>query len=253
MHGIGDVSDPRCERIGDRMDLLVGDLDISKLEGELADQWARCMDGEERAFRITTAFHRCIQVAASSSGADVVLNDLGPHLGAINRAALIASQHIVTPLAPDQLSLQALRSLGPRVMQWHEEWKDRLPKNPFTTNTLTDQVMRPAGYVVLQHSVRLDRPTRSGDLWMSQIPKTYATYVFDEPTDATHPSHDPHCLGLLRWYGSLMPMAQEARKPIFHLKPADGALGAHASGARAAREDYKHLAERLAQATWQPK
>ena len=32
---------------------------------------------------------------------------------------------------------------------------------------------------------------------------------------------------MLKHYRSLMPMAIEARKPIFHLKSADGALGAH--------------------------
>jgi hypothetical protein len=49
-----------------------------------------------------------------------------------------------------------------------------------------------------------------------------------------HPASSPPVLGLLKWYGSLMPMAQEVRKPIFHLRPADGALGAHANAAREA-------------------
>lgn len=70
---------------------------------------------------------------------------------------------------------------------------------------------------------------------------------------AKGPSEDRHCLGLLKRYGSLMPMAQEARKPIFHLKPADGALGAHAAAARDARADFKRVAERIAQSTWLPK
>jgi hypothetical protein len=86
---------------------------------------------------------------------------------------------------------------------------------------------------------------------MSQIPQEYAKWVLDKPALAQHPSEDPYCLGILKRYGSLMPMAQEARKPIFHLKPADGALGAHAAAARDARGDYKRVAERIAQATWQ--
>jgi len=253
MRGLGDISDPHRERIGDKLELVVGDLAISKFEDELASQWAKCMDRQERAFRVITAFHRCIQAAAVSASADVVLIDLGPNLGAINRAALVASQHIVVPVAPDLFSLQGLRNLGPTVRQWHEEWEERLPKNPIKTLTLTKDVMRPAGYVVLQHSVRLDRPMQAYDLWMSRIPEAYASYVLGEPTLAKHPEKDRQCLGLLKRYGSLMPMAQEARKPIFHLKPADGALGAHAAAARDAREDFKRVAERIAQATWQPK
>ena len=38
---------------------------------------------------------------------------------------------------------------------------------------------------------------------------------------------DPYCLAMLKHYRSLMPMAMEARKPMFFLKPADGAIGAH--------------------------
>ena len=39
--------------------------------------------------------------------------------------------------------------------------------------------------------------------------------------------NDPNCIAKLKDYRSLMPLAQEARKPMFFLKPADGALGAH--------------------------
>ncbi len=253
MSGADELVDPHRERIGDKLELLVGDPGLSMLGDALADHWARARNSDQQAFFALTALHHCIQAAAHNAGAEVVLIDLGPTLGALNRAALVASQHIVVPVAPDLFSLQGLKLLGPRVRQWQEEWRERRSRNSSAARTLTSDVMRPAGYVVLQHSVRLDRPTRAGDLWMSQIPEAYANHVLGTATAAKHPSDDPLCLGLLKWYGSLMPMAQEARKPIFHLKPADGALGAHASAARAARDDYKRVAERIAQATWQPK
>jgi hypothetical protein len=37
-------------------------------------------------------------------------------------------------------------------------------------------------------------------------------------------------------------MAQEVRKPIFHLTSADGAIGAHAAAVRDAWSDFKALA-----------
>ena len=43
-----------------------------------------------------------------------------------------------------------------------------------------------------------------------------------------------------------MPMAMEARKPIFHLKPADGAIGSHMLAAQEVRKDFHSLAKRLA-------
>ena len=45
-----------------------------------------------------------------------------------------------------------------------------------------------------------------------------------------------------------MPMAQEARKPIFDLTPADGAIGSHAQLVRVCEQDFRNLAEKVAQA-----
>ena len=43
-----------------------------------------------------------------------------------------------------------------------------------------------------------------------------------------------------------MPMAQEARKPMFHLKAADGALGGHIYAVQDCHEDFKALATSIA-------
>ena len=58
--------------------------------------------------------------------------------------------------------------------------------------------------------------------------------------------NDPNCLALLKHYRSLMPLAQEAHKPMFHLKPADGAIGSHLSAVQDAYKDFKRLAEKIA-------
>ena len=56
---------------------------------------------------------------------------------------------------------------------------------------------------------------------------------------------DPHCLGLLKHYHSLMPMSHEARKPVFHLTSADGAIGAHQQAVTRAYDDFERLARRI--------
>ncbi|MGH9659501.1 MAG: ParA family protein, partial [Bryobacteraceae bacterium] len=65
-------------------------------------------------------------------------------------------------------------------------------------------------------------------------------------SDAVSIREDPHSLALLKHYRSLMSMAQEAQKPMFHLKPADGAIGAHLQSAQEARKDFKALATAVA-------
>ena len=102
----------------------------------------------------------------------------------------------------------------------------------------------PIGYILLQHAVRLDRPVQTYGKWMKQIPLEYAQAVLD------HSENLPHCpdgqqIAQLKNFRSLIPMAQEARKPIFHLKPADGALGAHLTAANAAGRDFGLLATEL--------
>ena len=49
----------------------------------------------------------------------------------------------------------------------------------------------------------------------------------------------------MRHYRSLVPMAQEYRKPIFKLTTADGAFGSHAAAVADARADYRALAEKI--------
>jgi hypothetical protein len=43
-----------------------------------------------------------------------------------------------------------------------------------------------------------------------------------------------------------MPLAQEARKPMFELKPADGAIGGHVQAVQDCYRDFRDLARAIA-------
>jgi cellulose biosynthesis protein BcsQ len=250
LRGTGDVAPPHVEPIpeNDDIGLIVGDLGLSAFEDKLSDAWPRCLDRDEAAFRIISAFWRALDQAARQREAGVVLVDVGPNLGAINRAALIAAQHVIVPLAPDLYSLQGLRNLGPTLRRWRAEWSDRLQRNPNPQLKLPPPAMHPAGYVVLQHAVRLDRPVRAYERWMRRIPGQYREAVLDEhPQEDIRLDNDPHCLAALKHYRSLMPLAMEARKPMFMLKPADGAIGGHMAAVNDCYRDFRALARRIAE------
>lgn len=252
VRGIGDVADPmlqpvEAESLFDNLALLAGDLSLSSFEGQLAAAWPGCADGDERAFRVESAFWRIIQQAATQHNADLVLMDLGPNLGSINRSALIAADYIVIPLAPDLFSIKGMRNLGPTLREWRSQWTDRLSKNPAPDLSLPQGRMEPIGYTVQQHSIRLDRPVKAYERWISLMPDVYRQEILDEaPTDNIDVRNDPHCLALLKHYRSLMPLAQEARKPMFKLTYADGAIGAHAKAARDSYDDFAQLAQQIA-------
>lgn len=253
LDGTGDIKQPHLETITQtlfmkELSLIVGDLMLSSAEDELSSQWPECLDRRPRAFRVISALWRILQMAADKQRSEIILVDVGPNLGALNRAALVATDYVVVPLGADLFSLQGLRNLGPTLQNWRGEWKDRHNRNPIAELPIPDGLIQPIGYVVQQHSVRLERPVKAYDKWVNRMPVEYARNLLCDnkgPYARTPTEDEENALATVKHYRSLVPMAQEARKPIFHLTPADGAIGAHAAAARDAYNDFKILAEKI--------
>ncbi len=227
MRGIGDLETPHVEELRPGLGLVPGDLGLSTFEDKLSDAWARALDKDEAAYRALSAFHRMCLRGAEAHGADLVLIDVGPNLGAINRAALLATAHVITPLAPDLFSMQGLRNLGPTLLDWRRSWQDRLQRSPDGGLELPEGRMNPLGYLIMQTGMRLSRPVKAYQRWVRRMPVEYHENLLQAPGFDTPAEEDPHCLGVMRHYQSLMPLSQDARKPMFELRPADGAIGAH--------------------------
>ncbi len=244
--GTGDVTTPHVVAPTIGIGLVAGDMALSGAEDELSSEWPACLDGKERAFRVLSAIWRTLQLAAKETASDFVLMDVGPNLGALNRAALVAADHVVVPVAPDLYSLQGLRNLGPTLRRWRREWRERRTRNPVPELPMPHGDMDPVGYVVLQHAVRLDRPVKAYGRWMARIPNAYRVHVLDDATETVAAVDDCNCLATLKHFRSLMPLAQEARKPMFALKPADGAIGGHTRAVLGCYQDFKGLARVIA-------
>jgi hypothetical protein len=237
-----EIGAPVLERISDRLTLIPGDMSFAEFEDDFSQAWSGCLDHDEQAFRVISSLWRTIQHETELHRGDVAFVDLGPNLGAINRAALIASDFVVIPIVPDMFSVQGLRPLGSAIRSWRSEWKERLARAPNSTSPLPGGEMRPLGYVVMQGAVRRERPSRFHGTWLNRIPAAYSTYVLgSEAPAAEQVTDDPHCLAILKHYRSLMPMAQEAGKPVFLLNVADGALGAHTYAVKDAYADFQRL------------
>lgn len=247
MLGLGDIGKVHVESLTPNLGIVAGDLGLSQLEATLSTTWTDCMNRREAAFRAASSFHRLLLDACRQRNAEVVLIDVGPNLGAVSRAALIAANHVVFPVAPDIFSLQGLRILGPTLREWRTQWRDRLEHAPKGAElALPTADMQPAGYVVMQHSVRSGQPARAYRRWTARIPSVFAREVRQGTHRGDSTDDDPDCLATLRHYRSLMGMAQEARKPLFALKPADGAIGGHQQAVRDCSRGFKRLAEAIA-------
>jgi hypothetical protein len=236
--------------VGKNLSTLIGTPRLAAFEGELAENWLKCLDGKPGPFKVIKAFWDLMQAGAAQVDAEVVLVDVGPSLGAINRAALVASDHVVMPLGADLFSLAGIENLGKWLADTRTEWVTRLGRAGGLN--VPPGRMRAAGYIVSQHAVQSGRPVKAYERWMRRIPGTYATSVLAIAPTTDDPAADANCLGIVKHFRSLMPLAQEARKPIFLLRAADGALGSHAQAAQQAYVDFGDLAKRVATATWRP-
>jgi cellulose biosynthesis protein BcsQ len=244
IRGLGDIGRTPLQRIAPNIRLIPGDLNLSNFESNRSEAWGDCLDGKEPAFRTTSSLYRITRQAAEQFDADLVLIDVGPNFGAINRAALICADAVVIPVAPDLFSIQGLRNLGPTLKNWRREWGKRLDENPAPDLPLPAAAMKPLGYVVLQFGIRDSRPVSAYEKWARRIPATFAEKVLETPLTSVS-AVDGNCLGQLKHYRSLMPMAMEARKPIFRLKPSDGAIGAHTYSVKECERDFRELASRI--------
>lgn len=244
----GDILEPVVERLQPTLGLIPGHLGLSRFEDLLSENWPKCLDGQEAAFRVMTAFHRIILSGARQMEADLVLINVGPNLGAINRAALIAAAQVVIPLAPGLCALSALCDLGLTLRAWRQGWEVRAKALPAEVSIeMPSGEMRPAGYVVTQRSAHASRFAEVSPAWGDQVSRVYRESVLGESSPSNpNPGDDPHCLARLRHYRSLMPMAMDAHKPMFFLKPADGAIGSHIDAVRACYKDFEALARNIA-------
>lgn len=103
--------------------LLPGDVLLSEYEEVLPEAWTECFARRVRGYDITTALAKVVNEAAKTIGADVVLYDVGPNVGALNRAVLLDCDFFITPVAADLFSLRALSTVGRSMGKWIQGWE----------------------------------------------------------------------------------------------------------------------------------
>ena len=195
----GDPYEPvHIEPITSKLGLILGDLALSTFEDKLSDAWLKCLDGDAYSFRIMSIFNTIINDAAQRFHAKYILIDVGPNLGAINRAVLLSSDYMIIPVASDLFSLQGIKNIGATLHTWKRQWDKRLEQKPAkTTFTIPNGNIKPAGYIVMQYSAKESRPVQSYLRWANRIPRIFKEYVLNDniPTNYTV-ENDLNCIGL---------------------------------------------------------
>ncbi|MFD2677659.1 ParA family protein [Camelimonas lactis] len=252
---IGDICDRPPSRVLNargNIHIVPGDLRLSDFEDRLGNTWNSAKGGSLPDIRAQSAIHRYIRWAAEHVAADIVMIDLGPNLGALNRAVLASSDYFITPVAPDLFSIQGTENLGNKLVTWRTEW-DQV-NQAIGESRLSIPAGRPKylGYVIQQHNIRSNAEgmTKGWGIYNGRLKPAITSNIVDKlrPSDqAVLWEDDDYHLGQIPNLHSLIPYSMDARKPIFYCTSKDGLKGSHITKAKEASGHFEEMVALLQQ------
>ncbi|NDY71836.1 ParA family protein [Desulfobacter hydrogenophilus] len=263
-NSIWNALEPVYERLGDirkrqpslvgpnyqNLYIIPGDIMLSNFEDSLGDSWNSAKGGSPGDLRVQSAIYRYILWAAEKVNADVVMLDLGPNLGALNRAVLAASDYFMVPMSPDLFSIRGTSNLGSKLVTWRNEWDQC--NSAFTGNDIQLPHGRPMflGYVMQQHNIRKNTEgmTKGWSIFGDRVEQAVKENIIDKlnPIGQVHDWGDGQWnIGKIPNLHSLIPYSLEARKPVFDCGSRDGLRGAHISSARDSAKFFEPIVNKL--------
>ena len=231
-------------------DIIPGNPTFAVSEDFLANEWKDVKSSDYRGIRSSLLFS---DLLSKCDEYDYVFFDMGPSLGAINRAVLLSCDYFLTPMSSDVFSLLALSNIGKSLSAWREtllngyngleqDKKEKIDKFHHGYS------IRFIGYVEQQYITKSvggqPRAVRAYDEILKKIPSEIKEKVV-RPINETVLEKFDYKIGSIPNYHSLVPMSQTAHKPIFELTAVDGVVGAHYQKVREFDGLMKKIADRM--------
>jgi cellulose biosynthesis protein BcsQ len=232
-------------------DLVAGDPKMSLLEDLLSADWITSTAGQVRGLRTTLLFAELLN---RCSDYDVVFFDMGPSLGAINRAVLLACDYFVVPASIDIFTIQALKNISVALQDWKKKLQSGLDNIDVKDELGVDYEgwrLSFAGYVTQQYTFRSDasgqkRAVKAYERILKKLPQTIQTNILKSYEGISAPAA-AYQLGSIPYFHSLVPLSQTSVKPIFELRGGDGVVGAHFSKVAEFEGVIKEIADNLSE------
>ena len=229
------------------VDVLPGDPRLALTEDLLAKDWGSASAGEARGMRTTLLF---AELMKRCDDYDLVFFDVGPSLGSINRAVLLATDYFVAPMSIDIFSVKAIENISDWLRRWRKQWISGI-ENLYDAEEVEVTLQRDLnflGYVSQQYIAKRDssgskRAVNAYDRIMSQFDSVIKNKLINSLYSKT--KYKSYNLGSIPNLHSLIPMSQSSRSPVFSLKASDGVRGAHFSKVKDARETFGKVAENI--------
>ncbi|MGE9761590.1 ParA family protein [Pseudomonas sp. PDM20] len=222
-------------------DVIIGDPRLALKEDLLAQDWRDAKAGGIRGIRTTFVFHNIIEQAQDY---DYIFFDMGPSLGAINRAILLSVDFFLVPMAIDIFSSWALKNIGEAVKVWEKDLSFGMKnsEDPSELPNVVRKKLQFLGYVTQQHKERRkEGSTRIVEAY-EEISKKLPEVVSNQLHYFYPDNLKPH-LGEIKHLASLAPKSQTLHQPMINVN----AKGSYTVTRAQAREIYKSLAKRFIQ------
>ncbi|UYZ08214.1 ParA family protein [Agrobacterium salinitolerans] len=229
------------------VDVLPGDPKLALTEDLLAKDWGSAIGGDSRGMRTTLMFAELMKRCESY---DIVFFDMGPSLGSINRAVLLASDYFVAPMSIDIFSVKAIDNIAAWLAKWRKQWEVGVSNvdDPDEVNTGLARSLSFLGYASQHYIAKTDgsgakRAVNAYEKIMKQFEE-----IVGAELSSVAPAPEPgmkFSLGEIPNLHSLIPLSQSARAPVFGLKASDGVRGAHFSKVKEAKETFGVVAEEI--------
>lgn len=203
--------------------LCPGDVLLADYEEELPAAWTGSFARKTRDYDVMCALSRASRQLAQEYGADVLIYDVGPNVGPLNRTILLDADYFATPVAADLFSLRALSTVGRSLARWVRDWKT---VRELATPEHRAEILRGKpvylGYITSAYKVSSGRAaTRPHDYWEGKIaPRVQARVIADlrKEDTALVPFASTAKIAAIKDFHSLAPQAQAAGLAIGKLK-----------------------------------
>lgn len=250
--GKGFLSKPitpiKTKRFG--FDLIPGDPRLSLSEDLLASDWKTATGGDARGLQ--TNFIIKDILLKYENEYDYIFFDVGPSLGALNRAILISSDYFIIPMSVDMFSLAAIENISTSLKKWKKHITRSLENHEeeegsaFTISGHPIQwKLQFLGYAVQQYTAKAVAGVKRPVSAYEKINKKIPSLIFKHLVEDQSLDSQLFKLGEIQNLHSLVPLSQSANCPIFKLKSSDGVVGAHFTMVKESKQIFSSIANNI--------
>ncbi|MEI7034124.1 ParA family protein [Streptomyces pratensis] len=208
--------------------LLAGDIRLAEYEVTLGI--AQELSGSIQALQnVPGSISYAIDETARSIGADYVLIDMSPGLGAINQNLVGISDYVIVPVAPDFFSVMALDSLSRVLPRWRK-WASQAASMEILADAaypFPDRNTKVLGTIVQRFRPRAGKPAAAFQRWINEIGHSFKSTLrpaLQKSGQLLSPEayskagvREDMALAYIADFNSLIGVSQEHSTPVFAL------------------------------------